>query len=411
MKISRSEKILLAILASIIIVLGYHNFVFKKQLNHIEAISKEKDQLREKLDNIKLTIATSTKRQNDIKILNSKIHDAVDRLYPAIWQEKALIELNDLLSKSKLEGTGNASSNSNGSDSKKVTSSSNSTDSNKTNNTEASYANVLGAVEQYNTQVLSMKKEDVEAIYKNSYTSMTATLSFKGTYDNVYALISNIENYNRKIYISNLNLAGTNNEVTGTASLEFLSVPKFADTDMDYFKWDYNNKYGKQNPFPAALTTGAKVNTTIEQASKPQENVKDFSMAVRSVNSDLPALMLGKYNDTERKSYIYADSNKVENVEVYFTEQNGKYYYKYKTDQSSYPQQYEGNGIEFKPSGSNISIAVFSNKRLSDTDMVGVNLRVINKTSKTVEVLVSNDDSKPRIALVGEGNPVNLKKQ
>ncbi|GLC31404.1 hypothetical protein [Clostridium omnivorum] len=404
MKISRSEKILLAIFGALLLVFAYHKFVYAKQYKSIETLRTEKKQSSDKLDNIKLTIASSAKKENDMKILNAKVHDSVDRLYPVIWQEKTLIELNDLLSKSKLEGSANTT---NGDSDKKNSSS----DTNsKVDNNSSAYSNLYSIVDQYNTQVLSAKKEEVQARNNNAYTSMKATINFKGSYDNVYSLIKNIENYSRKIYISSLSISGISNEVSGTMSLEFLSIPKFADMDTDYYKWDFNNPYGKQNPF--AQGNQKTSNSSIEQASKIQENAKDFSMSVRSVNSDLPAVMLGKYNDIERKSYIYADNNKVENIEISFIEQNGKYYYKYKTNQSAYPKQYNETGVEFKPSNSNISIAIFSNKRTSDADQVGVNLRVINKTSRSIDVIVSNDDtSKPRVTLTGEGNSVNLKNQ
>jgi type IV pilus assembly protein PilO len=408
MKISRSEKILLAILGALIIVIAYHRLIYVKQAKSVETLRAEKKQVSDKLDNIKLTVASSAKKENDIKILNAKIHDTVDRLYPVIWQEKTLIELNDILAKSKVQGSANTSS---GDSDKKNSSSSNSSDTNaKTDINSTAYSNLYSIVDKYNTQVLSGKKEDGQARINNSYTSMKATINFKGTYDNVYALINNIENYNRKIYISSLNISGISNEVSGTVSLEFLSVPKFSDMDTDYYKWNYNNPYGKKNPFSAS--DGKVVSSSIEEASKPKENVKDFSMSIRTVNSDLPAIMIGKFNDTERKSYLYADNNKVENIEFSFVEENGKYYYKYKTDQGSYPQQYAGNGVEFKPVGNNISISIFSNKRIADTDLVGANIKVVNKTSKSIDVFIANEDStKPRVTVNGEGNSVNIKSQ
>ena len=226
-------------------------------------------------------------------------------------------------------------------------------------------------------------------------------------------LIKNIESNSKKIIISNLALSGSSTgELSGTANLEFYSVPKFSGMDVDYFKWDYNNTYGKKNPFVSVSEKNNTVSTTIEEASKPKEDVKDFAMSVRSVNSDLPAIMLGNYNDTERKSYVYADENSAEAVEIVFVEAGGKFYYKYKIGNSSYPQQYSGNGIEFAPANKDISTVIFSNKRLSDTDKVGVNISVINKTSRVVNIYVSNDDAaKPRVSVKGEGSVVNIKNQ
>jgi len=184
--------------------------------------------------------------------------------------------------------------------------------------------------------------------------------------------------------------------------------------DTDYFKWNYNNPYGKQNPFASdgTVTKSNAVSTTIEDANKVKENINDFVMSVRSVSSDLPAIMLGSYNDKERKTYIYGDENSTQTVEIVFVEVGGKFYYKYKIGNNSYPQKYNGNGTEFTPTNKDISAIIFSNKRIANTDNVGVNVSVVNKTSRVVNIYVSNDDSnKPRVSVKGEGSAVNIKNQ
>ena len=75
---------------------------------------------------------------------------------------------------------------------------------------------------------------------------------------------------------------------------------------------------------------------------------------------------------------------------------------------STYPQQYNTNGVEFTPVGKDISIGIFSNKRLSNDDKAGANMRIINKTSRIVNAYVSYEDSaRPRVTITGEGNTVN----
>ena len=179
--------------------------------------------------------------------------------------------------------------------------------------------------------------------------------------------------------------------------------------DDDYLKWNYNNSYGKQNPFSASAS--GTLSTTIEEAAKQKADIKDFSMSVRSVSSDLPSIMIGTYNDKAMKTYVYNDLNGVDSAEIYFTEVNGKFYYKYKLGSSSYPVQYSGNGVEFTPANGDIRLAIFSNKRISVTDNSGVDMRVINNTTKVVNVYLTNDDSsRPRVSIKAEGNAVNTKK-
>ena len=105
MKISKSEKILMIILLTLLIVGGYYKFVNIKENKKIEALRVEKKTYNDKLQDIKLKIALSNKREKDIKILNSKIQDNTSNIYPAIQQERLIIELDDLLKKSNVEGS------------------------------------------------------------------------------------------------------------------------------------------------------------------------------------------------------------------------------------------------------------------------------------------------------------------
>ncbi|MGH4052611.1 MAG: hypothetical protein ACREVX_14985 [Clostridium sp.] len=414
MKMSRSEKTLIIILLTLLVVGGYYKFIHVKENIKIQALKVEEKKYDDELQDIKLSISTSTKREKDVKILNSEIQEKTSSIYPAIQQGRLIIELDALLKKSNVEGAFTFTA-------IKAADTQNKTTTSGTTSTSDDTSKPLQTiVDQYNTMLISGTDDGDKTTvsnYKKEIKGSTeytqASLSFKGSYDNIIGLIKNIENNSKKIILSNLALNGSSTgELSGTANLEFYSVPKFAGMDVDYFKWDYNNTYGKKNPFVSLGTKNNTVSTTIEDASKPKEDIKDFAMSVRSVNSDLPAIMLGNYNDTQRKSYVYADENSAAAVEMVFVEAGGKFHYKYKIGSSSYPQQYSGNGVEFTPSSKDISAVIFSNKRLSDTDNVGVNISVINKTSRVVNIYVSNDDGvKPRVSVKGEGSAVNIKNQ
>ncbi|MBU3160433.1 hypothetical protein KPL37_11830 [Clostridium frigoris] len=410
MKLNKNEKVLIGILILIIVFGGYYKFIFTSQHNKLEALRSEKIKYSAQLEQMKYQTIMASKREKDIKVINSKLQDIVNNTYPAIQQKKVIIEIDSLLNKSKIEGSFAFSG-----EDKSVDTTKNS--ETNASNSKTKVLPLQSIVDQYNKLSLARvsttadKASDTEAVIssKDSVEYMQAAISIKGSYDNISSFIKNVENQEKNIIISSLILNGeTSTELVGTITLDFYSIPKLDTMNDDYFKWDYNNKYGKDNPFTSGKTSIPIIKTTIEDASKPKEEVKDFVMGVRSVNSDLPAIMLGTYNDKDKKTYVYDDNNIAQAVEISFIEKDGKEYYKYKVGNETYPQQYNTNGVEFTPVGKDISIAIFSNKRLSNSDKAGANVRIINKTSRVVNAYISYEDSsKPRVAIIGEGNTVN----
>jgi len=328
-----------------------------------------------------------------------------------VQQERLIIELDTLLKNSNVEGSFSFSDTNDTDTGNTTTKNAATSTSSDTSNYAKKLKSLQSIVDKYNNLNVYVSNDKMDI--KGSTQYIQASLAFKGSYDNVIGAIKNIEKHVKKIVISNLVLNGSSTgQINGTANLEFYSVPKFNGMDEDYFKWNYNNHYGKQNPFESGNVKNNSVDTTIAEASKPEANSKDFAMSVRSVNSDLPAIIIGSYQDKERKTYVYADENNSQAVEISFVESAGKFYYKYKIGNDSYPIGYSGNGVEFTPINKDISMAIFSNKRISATDNVGVNISVINKTSRVVNMYVSNDDStKPRVSVKGEGSAVNIKNQ
>jgi type IV pilus assembly protein PilO len=174
-------------------------------------------------------------------------------------------------------------------------------------------------------------------------------------------------------------------------------------------KWNYSDSYGKTNPFDGG--SAVSFSSTIENSSVVKKDPYDFVMSVRSISSDLPTVMLGRANDSARDTYVYADSNSIENVEIYLTKKDDKYYYKYKASKGTYPIQFNGEGIEFKPGSGSIGFKIFSNRRTTDSDKAGANIKIVNNTDKVVNVSVENDDNtSPRVNIAGEGSSVDVKK-
>jgi len=122
--------------------------------------------------------------------------------------------------------------------------------------------------------------------------------------------------------------------------------------------------------------------------------------------------MLGKTDDSLRTTYVYADSNGEENVEITLTKDGGKYYYKYKTSKGTFPVNYNSLGAEFVPVSKNIIINMLSEVRATADDKSNIKLKIVNKTDKLVEVDISGDDTaNPRVVVDGDGNNISVNKK
>ena len=176
---------------------------------------------------------------------------------------------------------------------------------------------------------------------------------------------------------------------------------------MEYLIWTLNNVYGKEVLFSNGAASGAYASTIEEQNNN--EDINDFVMMIRSSLSELPTLTIGRANDETRESYIYSDNDKIEEVEISFDEASEKTYFKYKTSNSYYPKDTSSEGKEFKSKSEDIVLEIISEKRADTSDNSGINLKIINNTSKNIEIIIKDDDtSNPRVSVTSEGNIVNV---
>lgn len=421
MKLNKREKILLAVLSFIILVGGYYRFVFSYQRDKLNNLIKQKEEYEKKLDNINMQTALMNKNLEDIKDLNVKIGEMTLRFFPGIMQENFIVDIDKLLSESKFKGLSFAFS-----DIKAVP-----IEEVKQEEKDDKTSSLKGIVDEYNgapsknkSESTNNKKSDKDNKDKPSVENISLSINFKGTYKNLTEFLKNVENYSKKIVVSNLQInenennsvnedgsVSENHDISGSIQLEFYAIPKISDEDKEFFKWAFNNKYGKDNPFDGKV--GSKLlNSTIESSGKTnKEKSYDFVMSVRPVNSDLPTVMLGRSKDYSKQSYITADNPGTTNVEVYLTQKNDKYYYKYKAGKLSFPLDSSGDGEQFSVKDGNISFMIYSNKRIDKSDLSGVNLKIYNKTDKVVNVIIDRDDTaSPRISISGEGGSVDIKR-
>lgn len=408
MKVSKREKFLLGVLVLIIICTAYYKLVYERQYAKLQEIKQEESELNKKYNEMLSNINTITKNKSDIKILKDSIGSKSMLLYPKIYQDRIIIELNKLLNDAGIKGSLTFS---------EVT----------VSPIEAYFSEVADLKEQPSLEEVveesnkEKTKEDVEEKLEetkdlgeeqatksdkgestgNKVEQMKVSVSFNGTYKNVAKFVKLISEYERILAMPNINItASGNDEVSGTLDLEFYSIPKINPyEDSKYLKWTFDEEYGKENPFLEGSQSS--------MASRTSEgNNYVLIMALKGVNSDLPSLTLGKENDLTRESYIYNDENKKVDVEIEVNKEGGKYYIKYKTEKSSYPSDYSKNGIELRNvDEENINIAIYSSKRIGIDDKVGANIKVINNANdKKVSLTIIDDDkTSPRVQITPEG--------
>lgn len=408
MKVSKREKFLLGVLVLIIICTAYYKLVYERQYAKLQEIKQEESELNKKYNEMLSNINTITKNKSDIKILKDSIGSKSMLLYPKIYQDRIIIELNKLLNDAGIKGS--------------LTFSEVMVSPIETYFSEVADTKEQPSLEQVVEESSKEKtKEDVEEKLEetkdlgeeqatkrdegestgNKVEQMKVSVSFNGTYKNVAKFVKLISEYERILAMPNINItASGNDEVSGTLDLEFYSIPKINPyEDSKYLKWTFDEEYGKENPFLEGSQSS--------MASRTSEgNNYVLIMALKGVNSDLPSLTLGKENDLTRESYIYNDENKKVDVEIEVNKEGGKYYIKYKTEKSSYPSDYSKNGIELRNvDEENINIAIYSSKRIGIDDKVGANIKVINNANdKKVSLTIIDDDkTSPRVQITPEG--------
>lgn len=410
MKLNKREKILLSVAISVLLIAGYYKFIFSPQREKVRNLTQQKEEYDKKLQDINKKLSSKKSLETDTKVLNSKTQDMTSELFPSIKQENFIVDISKLLKDANLRGISLSFS-----DIKAVP-----VEEAKQEEKDEKTSSLKGTVDEYNG--LPVKKQDTKKTDnsntnnktddkdKPSAENISLNINFKGPYLNLMKFIKGIEGYSKKIVVSNLQISqGGADGVTGSIQLEFYAIPKISDADKEFFKWQFNNTYGKDNPFDGAVESNV-VSSIIEDIGK---NIKkqsyDFVMSVRPISSDLPTVILGKANDNSKKTYVYADNAKVDNVEIYFTKKDNKYYYKYKTSRDKYPMQYDKEGEEFTPNGDNINFKIYSERRMGEADLSGANIKVYNNTDKTVNIVVDTDDTtRPRAVITGQGGSVQV---
>lgn len=410
MNLSKREKVMLILLGITILIVGFYMLYIKPQLEKIQELNKVADVLQKSVDFTKTNISLEDKVDSNYKILNEKINSITRNFFPEIKQENYIIMLDGFLESSNVYGkTMSFLETEIGSIEERKAESK---DSDLLNQIYEIINEFSDSVNEVSTnEYKEQKSQSEEQNDDMSLENMNATIYFQGKYENIVSFLRKIEDFNKNIIIKNLNLVKDNEDdlITGSIILQFYAVPKLKLLDEDYYQWDYQGNYGKDNPFYNDTSNKDKENR--EDGSKSGNGAVitlddyDFGMWVKPITSDNTTVGVGKYGDSTRESYVYADNVGVESVKITFKIENNKYLYRYSTSSQSYPRK-KDEFIEFIPKGEVIGVRVFASMRNSSSDVSGANITIDNMTDKKVVFHITSDDSqRPRVTIVsGEGD-------
>ena len=430
MKISNREKIMLCALGILSIGFIYYKFGYLDEKAKIVLKTKERNEIEERYNKAIETINSLEDKKSNVKILKSRIDNKSLPFYPTISEEHIILELDKLLVDSQLEGSIKFEP----IVSESVESMEWEKDTIKESTLETvvdEYKSIIGntedpkenskwdndegsnnAIKSKNEVSKSNTSKDESSSSNNSDNKentvycIKGSINFTGTYEAIIKFLNSISNYDKKIVVSNISINESGlNEITGAMNIEIYAIPKIDDELEEYLKWELNNTYGKEVPFSSGESTGFQ--------SIASNIASDFNIVVKSINSDLPTIMMGKSDDSFKNTYVYADSNEQEIVEMELTQDGDKYYYKYKTDKESLPSNYNDSPFEFVPnSKGSIVIDILSESRVNNNDRSALRLNLINTTDRLVSVNISGDDeSNPRVTVSGDGSNISVNQQ
>lgn len=396
MKLSKRERVLILVLIIVSLIYAGSKLMSSKNIFDLETLKSESSQKNDIYNTMSNNILLKSKYEEKLLTLNNEIYNL--NVISDITQEKAIVFLNNYFSKFNIDANNISFTDevvipiypqvAQGEE--KIKSSleilMDSINGNKTTNQET------GLVEESsNDNEVENGDNQEEQTPLLTVRSISANVVFESTYDNMLKFIDAIQNNIVDISITNINtVISDSGSLQGTMTLNFYEVPKpegFIENNDEWI-WKELMKSGKNNPF-----SSDGVATVFNSSS----NKYDFYISVKPESSDLPTIIVGRAQDDNRTTYLYEDSNKIEDVNLQFKAENNKYYYKYNTLNNLYPS--DGSWQEFSPvSNGNVYIKVYSSSRNSKTDSAGVNISINNTSGLKIRFEVEDDDSSsPRV--------------
>jgi type IV pilus assembly protein PilO len=374
----------------------FFNFIYVSNEEKIAELEAELEVKNTQVDELMTAIDEEKDLNSKFKELNYEISDMSKLYLPDLDQEKLIVFLNKKLTEHEIETP--------------IISFNNSSIINYTSDVNQQDERYRYRLEELKDMYLGIEQleedqssEDEEVIDEASAESYQFSINFSADYYNLLDFIDDLQNNQFEITISNMSLSlGQNMEteenlMTGSMIMSIFSIPKLHDHNFENWTWKNHIDSGRSNPFYESDVQRDQYWTTRY----------DFVMNIKPISSDLPTVTLGEEDDYNRDSYIYADSNSLEIVDIEVMQEGELYYYKYKTSMQTYPTNFNEEWIEFTPENDYISMQINSTKRSGPDDQSGVKLNIENNSDLIFYVNILNEDLiNPRVEYEESGNVV-----
>ena len=243
--------------------------------------------------------------------------------------------------------------------------------------------------------------KDAYVAYNDNY-----SIAFSGTYEGVKSYLEYILNYKYRMAVEQISMTFDEEaeapilETNGSILLNTYAV-KHVDRAEDVPKVDVEE--GKENIF---ATEGefmpASAGSSDHDADNGDSIVSNHNMIImlNNANNDAASGIIAAASESNEATYVTSNENKVEDLTVSITSEDGKNYVTYAIGSKSYKAEVLT---------SDVNIYVKSSSRVDDNDKNGVNVKISNDTALPVYIKVSGDDgSSPRFNLTEKAGSVKV---
>jgi hypothetical protein len=213
-------------------------------------------------------------------------------------------------------------------------------------------------------------------------------VSYSGSYEGFQDYIDYIETYKYRMNVSAITVAYNSeatdpiDECAGTVTVNAYSISGPDRTPDKPVISDV--KEGKPVIFEDE-SGGSKASTSFD-SDNGASIVSDHNVVIllNNAGNDSASGIIVASNESNEDTYVTSSSNKVENLDITISEEDGKNYIEYAIGSESYRAEVLSK---------NVTIYVKSSERVNSDDKNGVKMNVSNNTDLSVYVKVSDDDS------------------
>ena len=257
-----------------------------------------------------------------------------------------------------------------------------------------------GSTAGQDTSQLDIDK-DAYVTYNDNY-----SISFAGTYEGVKSYLDYILNYKYRMAVESISLTFDEEsesplmECNGSIILNTYAV-KHVDRVEDVPKVDVEE--GKENIF---ATEGEYMPASAGSSDHDSDNgesivsTHNMVLLLNNAGNDTSSGIIAAASESNEATYVTSNENKVEDLSISITEEDGKNYVTYAIGSKSYKAEVLT---------SDVSIYVKSSTRVDDDDKNGVNVKISNDTALPVYIKVAGDDgTNPRFNLKEKAGSVKV---